>query len=71
MGELMRRARTRMAIFFLAIGLTIYVVSSLFLVAQGHTAAEAFRHVSIFYVPFLLAGAVCAVAAVEAQDSDG
>ena len=59
----MKRTRTRMAVMFLVMGLSIYFASSLFLMTQGKSASDAFRHVSIFYVPFLLAAAVCAVAA--------
>ena len=60
-----------MAIVFLALGLAIYIASSIFLITQGYEPGDAFRHVSVFYVPFLLAAAVCAVAAVMARDSDG
>ena len=59
----MKRTRTRMAVLFFVTGLSIYVASSAYLMTQGKSASDAFRHVSIFYVPFLLAAGVCAVAA--------
>lgn len=59
----MTRRLVRIAIFFIAVAIATYIGSSLFLMKEGLSARSAFTHVSIFYVPSLVAGISSAIAA--------
>lgn len=59
----MRSRLLRISAFFLVMGLSVYVGSSVYLIMQGLPAWRAFTHISIFYVPYLLVGIVLAIAA--------
>jgi hypothetical protein len=58
------RLLLRVAMHMTAIGIAIYILFSLFLMNQGLSARQAFAHVSVTYVLFLVTGIACAIAAV-------